>query len=55
MVDAAGGLAQGGSLLPYSEVFTQYEAEARESMDKESVPDNLKTLVRSYFLDLSGE
>lgn len=55
MVDAAGGLAQGGSLLPYSEVFTQYEAEARESMDKEYVPDNLKALVRNYFLDLSGE
>ena len=55
MVDAAGGLAQGGSLLPYSEVFTQYEAEARESMDKEYVPDNLKALVREYFLDLSGE
>ena len=55
MVDSAGGLAQGGSLLPYSEVFTQYEAEARESMDKEYVPDNLKALVRNYFLDLSGE
>lgn len=55
MVDSAGGLAQGGSLRPYSEVFTQYEAEARESMDKEYVPDNLKALVRNYFLDLSGE
>jgi len=55
MVDSAGGLAQGGSLLPYSEVFTQYEAEARESMDNEYVPDNLKALVRNYFLDLSGE
>lgn len=54
-VEAAGGLAQGGSLLPYSEVFTQYEAEARESMDKENVPENLKALVRGYFLDLSKE
>ena len=52
MVDTANGLAKGGSLLPYSEVLTQYEAEARESMDKEYVPDNLKALVRSYFLDL---
>lgn len=55
MVDSANGLAQGGSLLPYSEVFNQYEAEARETMDKEYVPDNLKALVRNYFLDLSGE
>lgn len=55
MVNSAGGLAQGGSLLPYSEVFTQYETEARESMDKEYVPDNLKALVRNYFLDLSGQ
>ena len=52
MVDSSNGLAESGSLLPYSEVFTQYEAEARESMDKEYVPDNLKALVRSYFLDL---
>ena len=55
MVDSSNGLAESGSLLPYSEVFTQYEAEARESMDKEYVPDNLKALVRSYFLDLAGE
>ena len=55
LVDSAGGLAQGGSLLPYSEVFNQYEAEARESLDKEYVPDNLKALVKNYFLDLSGE
>ena len=55
LVDSAGGLAQGGMLLPYSEVYTQYEADARESMDKEYVPDNLKALVRNYFLDLSGE
>ncbi|MHB8126056.1 MAG: hypothetical protein ACYDEJ_10520 [Desulfitobacteriaceae bacterium] len=52
MVDTNNGLALGGSLLPYSEVFTLYEAEARESMEKEYVPENLKALVREYFFDL---
>lgn len=54
-VDLANGPITGGSLLPYSEVLTQYQAEARESLDKQYIPENLKDMVKNYFTGLAEQ
>ncbi|MHB1127073.1 MAG: hypothetical protein ACYC2T_08970 [Bacillota bacterium] len=54
-IDADTGLLTSGGLLPYNQVFSEYEAEARESVERQYTPDNMKDLVRNYFLSLSGE
>lgn len=52
-VDLDNAPVTGGKLLPYAEVLGQYQAEARESMDKQYVPENLQDMVKDYFVGLA--
>lgn len=38
-----------GQLRPYNEVFAGYEAAARRTLSRSSLPPNLEALVRAYF------
>ncbi|WP_418791927.1 hypothetical protein [Phosphitispora sp. TUW77] len=54
-VDTENGPVTGGWLLPYSEVLTRYESEAMQGLEQQYVPDNMKDMVREYFMGLAGE
>ncbi len=54
-VDMENGPLTGGRLLPYSEVLSQYESEAMQGLEKQYVPENMKDMVREYFMGLAGE
>lgn len=41
-----------GSSRPYEEVFSEYEASARESIDRSVLPESMKHLIRDYFLEI---
>jgi hypothetical protein len=38
-----------GAQRPYDEVYGQYEAAARQSLARQSLPPNLQGLVQRYF------
>lgn len=44
-----------GASRPYEEVYMQYEAEAKSSLNRNQLPQNMQNLVRDYFLEIQPE
>ena len=46
--DPAAGLP-GPALIPYQDVYTQYQQAAQQAMDRSDIPPAYRDLVRDYF------
>ncbi len=44
-----------GASRPYEEVFVEYETEARRSLDRNTLPQNMQGLVRDYFTEIQPD
>lgn len=49
------GPVQRGTLRPYEEVYGEYAASYRNSLDRVKLPGGLETIVKNYFSDLDPE
>jgi hypothetical protein len=44
-----------GTSRPYEDVFADYEAAARDSLDRHALPQHMQNLVRDYFIEIQPE
>lgn len=42
-----------GTARPYEEVYRDYEAEARKSLGRSQLPDQMQGLVEEYFMQIN--
>lgn len=50
-----GALGSPGVTRPYTDVFDQYEAAARQALEKSDLPPQFQQLIRAYFSDIQPE
>jgi hypothetical protein len=50
-----GQQGSGGQMVPYEQVFGEYNDAAGEALDRSAIPPHLKGYVRDYFGELAPE
>jgi hypothetical protein len=54
--EGEGGPREGGeALVPYNEIYTDYQAQAASALENSYIPRGLKDYVRAYFGALDPE